>query len=53
MDSDMREALKEQAYDDCIKYGTPTLGVDHGTHYKLLPYQTSATPDDKQEKEND
>ncbi len=25
-----KELDKEQAMDDCIKYGTPTLGVKHG-----------------------
>ena len=40
MDSDMQEALKEQAYDDCIKGGTPNLGVDHSNHYKKIPYET-------------
>ncbi len=29
---------KEQAVADCIKYGTPTLGVDHSNYYKPLPF---------------
>ncbi len=33
-----KELDKEIAYDDCKKYGTPTLGVDHRNHYKLCPY---------------
>lgn len=45
MDSAMQEALKEQVRDDCIKYGTPTLGVDHSNHYKKIPYETLKEPD--------
>ena len=28
---DMKDLLREQAKDDYIKYGCPTLGVQHGT----------------------
>ena len=31
-----KEIDKEQAIDDCIKYGTPTPGVDHSNHYKKI-----------------
>jgi len=30
MSLERKEQLKEAAYADCIKYGTPTPGVDHG-----------------------
>ena len=33
-----REHDKERAKADCIKSGTPTLGVDHRNHYKPNPY---------------
>jgi len=26
----------ERAKQDCIKYGTPTMGVDHSNHYKPI-----------------
>ncbi len=29
---------KEEAKDACIKYGTPTPGVDHNNHYMPNPY---------------
>ncbi len=27
---------KEKAKADCIKYGTPRMGVDHSNHYKRI-----------------
>lgn len=33
MSFDRKELDKEQADDDCKKYGTPTPGVDHSNHY--------------------
>ncbi len=27
---------KDKAKADCIKYGTPTMGVDHSSHYKPI-----------------
>lgn len=36
MNFDRKELDKEQAKDDCIKYGTPTLGIDHSNHYKKI-----------------
>lgn len=47
MDSDMKERLRVQAIDDCIEYGTPTMGVDHSNHYKPVPYPTRTAPTDK------
>ncbi len=38
MSLELRELLKEQAYDDCVKYGTPTPGVDHSNHNRPNPY---------------
>ena len=49
MDSDMQEALKEQAKDDCVKYGAPNLGVDHSNHYKKIEVLMSID----EEKDND
>ncbi len=37
---DQKETNREEAKADCIKYGTPTLGVDHSNHYKKMPYET-------------
>lgn len=39
-----REHDKEIAKDDCIKHGTPTMGVDHGNHYKPVPYVDRTGP---------
>ncbi len=36
MSLEYKEQLKEQAYDDCVKYGTPTMGIDHSNHYKTM-----------------
>lgn len=33
MEIPQREIDKIRAVDGCIKYGTPTPGVDHGNHY--------------------
>lgn len=38
MNLERKEQLKEQAYDDCKAYGTPTMGIDHSNHYKPLPF---------------
>ena len=35
---DQRETDREEAKADCFKYGAPTLGIDHGTHYQSNPY---------------
>ncbi len=35
-----RELRREEARDDCIKYGAPNLSVDHSSHYKKIPYET-------------
>ncbi len=35
---DRKELDREKAKSDCIKYGTPTLGVDHNNHYQPNPY---------------
>ena len=31
-----KDEIKEQAYDDCRKYGTPSPSVDHRNHYKRI-----------------
>ena len=31
-----KDELRERAYRDCIKYGTPTPGVDHNNHYRPI-----------------
>lgn len=49
MDSAMQEALKEQARDDCIKYGAPNLGVDHSNHYKRIEVLMGIEPDEEKE----
>ncbi len=41
---DRKELDREEAYDDCKKYGTPTLGVDHRNHYKPNPYGDRTGP---------
>ncbi len=35
-----KELDREEARNDCIKYGAPNLGVDHSNHYKKIPYET-------------
>ena len=35
---------KERAVQDCIKYGTPTPGVDHSNHWKPNPYGDQTGP---------
>ena len=35
-----KELDREEARDECIKYGAPNLGVDHSNHYKKIPYET-------------
>ena len=40
-----RELRREEARDDCIKYGAPNLSVDHSNHYKKIPYETLKEPD--------
>ncbi len=44
-----KDELRERAYRDCIKYGTPTPGVDHSSHYKKIPYETLKEPDKEKE----
>lgn len=39
-----KELDKEEAYRDCIESGTPTLGVDHSSHYKPNPYGDRTGP---------
>ncbi len=51
MDSEMREAIKERARDDCIKYGAPNLGVDHSNHYVKIEVLMGI--EDDKEKAND
>ncbi len=36
----MKELDREEAINDCIKYGAPNLGVDHSNHWKKIPYET-------------
>lgn len=33
-----KELDRERAKEDCVKYGIPTPGVDHSSHYKKIPY---------------
>ena len=40
-----KDELRERAYRDCIKYGTPTPGVDHGNHYKKIEVLMGIEPD--------
>jgi len=42
---------KEEAIADCIKYGTPTLGVDHSNHYEKIEVLMGIEP--KKEKDDD
>ncbi len=42
---------KEQAVADCIKYRTPTPGVDHSNHYKKIEVLMGIKED--KEKPND
>ncbi len=48
MDLGRREQVKDEAVNDCVEYGTPTIGVDHSNHYKPIAYPT----DEKQEIEH-
>ncbi len=34
MSLDRKELDREEAKDDCIKHGAPSLGVDHSSHYE-------------------
>ncbi len=36
---------KERAYTDCIKYGTPTPGVDHSNHYVKIEVLMGIEPE--------
>ena len=47
MDLGRREQVKEEAVNECIEYGTPTMGVDHGNHYKPIAYPARTDPADE------
>ncbi len=44
-----KETDREEAKTDCIKCGTPNLGVDHSNHWKKIPYETLKEPDKEKE----
>ena len=49
---DQKEHDKVCAKEDCIKYGTPTMGVDHSNHYRPIEELMELASKVK-EKEND
>ena len=46
---DQKESNREEARDDCIKYGAPNLSVDHSNHWKKIPYETLKEVDKEKE----
>ncbi len=47
MSLDRKELDREEAKDDCIKHGAPTLGVDHNNHYRPIE-ELMAIEEDKE-----
>ncbi len=43
MSFDRKELDREEAKDDYLKHGAPTLGVDHSSHYERDAARTGAT----------
>ena len=50
MGVERKELDKEEARDDCKKYGAPTPGVDHSNHWKKIPYETLPEKENNDEK---
>ncbi len=40
---------QEEAKNACIKFGTPTLGVDHRSHYKKIEVLMGIEPEKEKE----
>ena len=47
-----KDELREQAYDDCIKGGVPSPGVDHRNHYKKIEVLMGIEPDKEKDDES-